>query len=375
MASIRLENITKRFGPVTALSDVSLDVQDGEFFAILGPPGAGKTTTLRTIVGLETPDEGDVYLDNERVNDVWPGDRDLSIVFQNLALYPDKTVFGNLAFPLRRRKMSKAEITKRVEETAKTLHIEHLLQRRPAKLSGGERQRVALGRAIVRDPKAYLFDEPISALDALLRLEMRSELKRLQRDLGRTLVYVTHDQVEAMSMANRIAVLLEGEIQQIDSPEDVYHRPANRFVATVVGSPPMNFIPVQASWRDGSLHSEHPLFSVRTSAADLALDVPDGASCWLGIRPEDVSIEVEGSEGVPTTVYVTEPLGGETVVDLDLHDRLIKALAPPTLSLAENQPVRARFDLQRLHLFDDAGTAVLSAGGEDRFELRAESPA
>ncbi len=210
MASIRLENVTKRFGSVTALNDVSLDIADGEFFAVLGPPGAGKTTTLRTIVGLESPDEGDVYLDDDKVTDVWPGDRDIAIMFQNLALYPDKSVFDNLAFPLKQRKVPKDEIRERVAQAAATLHIEHLLKRKPAKLSGGERQRVALGRAIVRDPRAYLFDEPISALDALLRLEMRTELKRLQRDLGRTLVYVTHDQVEAMSMADRIAVLREG---------------------------------------------------------------------------------------------------------------------------------------------------------------------
>jgi len=184
MASLRLEGVTKRFGQVTALNNVSLEIEDGEFFAVLGPPGAGKTTLLRTIVGLEKPDEGDVYADGERITDVYPGDRDIAIVFQNLALYPDKTVFGNLAFPLRQSKVPRKEIRKRVSRTAETLHIEHLLDRKPAKLSGGERQRVALGRALVRDPQAYLFDEPLSALDALLRLEMRAELKHLQRDLG-----------------------------------------------------------------------------------------------------------------------------------------------------------------------------------------------
>ena len=266
MATIRLDNITKRFGPITALNGVSFDVKDGEFFTILGPPGAGKTTTLRTIVGLEAPEEGDVFLDDERVTDAWPGDRDISIVFQNLALYPDKTVFNNLAFPLKQRKVAKDEIKRRVGETAGVLHIEHLLKRKPAKLSGGERQRVALGRAIVRDPKAYLFDEPISALDALLRLEMRTELKRLQRDLGRTLVYVTHDQVEAMSMADRILVLREGVVQQIDTPERIYHSPANRFVATVIGSPPMNFMPATVKLENGSLKAVHGEFAFRTKA-------------------------------------------------------------------------------------------------------------
>ena len=231
MASVRVDGVTKRFGNVTALDDLSLEIADGEFFTVLGPPGAGKTTLLRTIVGLERPDEGDVYVDGERITDVYPGDRDIAIMFQNLALYADKSVYDNLAFPLRQRRLPRDKIRQRVNETAATLHIEHLLKRKPGKLSGGERQRVALGRTMVREPRVMLLDEPLSALDALLRLEMRAELKRLQRELGRTLVYVTHDQVEAMSMSDRIAVLREGVLQQVDVPENIYNRPANRFVA------------------------------------------------------------------------------------------------------------------------------------------------
>ncbi len=368
MATIRLENITKRFGPVTALDGVSFQVADGEFFAILGPPGAGKTTTLRTIIGLERPEEGDVYMDDERVTDAWPGDRDMSIVFQNLALYPDKTVYNNLAFPLKQRKTGKDEIKRRVEQTAKVLHIEHLLKRKPAKLSGGERQRVALGRAIVRDPKAYLFDEPISALDALLRLEMRTELKRLQRELGRTLVYVTHDQVEAMSMADRILVLREGVVQQIDTPERVYHSPANRFVATVIGSPPMNFIPATVHLENGTLKAAHTEFEISTPALQTE-QLKEGDTCWIGIRPEDIRIDASGDEGMKATVYVTEPLGGETVVDLQLGERVLKVLAPPTLKLKQDQVVRARLDHTRVHLFTEAGDAVVSAAGEDVFTV------
>jgi multiple sugar transport system ATP-binding protein len=263
--------------------------------------------------------------------------------------------------------MPKDEIKRRVDDAARILHIERLLDRKPAKLSGGERQRVALGRAIVREPKAFLFDEPISALDALLRLEMRTELKRLQRDLGRTLVYVTHDQVEAMSMADRILVLREGLVQQIAPPEDIYHRPANRFVATVVGSPPMNFIPVTAARANGALHLRHPSFEV--TGGGESVELPDGAACWLGIRPEDVHIEAEGDAGVAATVYVTEPLGGETVVDLQLDDRVVKALAPPTLVLKQDQPVRARLDPRRLHVFNEDGDALLSAAGADVFTV------
>jgi multiple sugar transport system ATP-binding protein len=375
MASLRLEGVTKRFGQVTALNDVSLEIEDGEFFAVLGPPGAGKTTLLRTIVGLEKPDEGDVYADGERITDVYPGDRDIAIVFQNLALYPDKSVFGNLAFPLRQAKVPRKEIRERVSRTAEILHIEHLLDRKPAKLSGGERQRVALGRALVRDPQAYLFDEPLSALDALLRLEMRAELKHLQRDLGRTLVYVTHDQVEAMSMPDRVAVLREGVIQQVDTPENIYHRPVNQFVATVFGSPPMNFIPCTIAPRNGSLSVRHSLFEVELTGEGLSMreSLTEGAPCLLGIRPEDIRVGTGGGEGFPATVYVTEPLGGETVVDLRLGDRVVKALAPPSIELVQDAAVRVSLDPLRLHVFKEDGDTVLSAAGASLFSVHTAS--
>jgi multiple sugar transport system ATP-binding protein len=375
VASLRLENVTKRFGNVTALKNVSLEIEDGEFFAVLGPPGAGKTTLLRTIVGLEKPDEGDVYADGERITHVYPGDRDIAIMFQNLALYPDKTVFGNLAFPLRQAKVQKAEIRVRVRQTAALLHIEHLLDRKPAKLSGGERQRVALGRALVRDPRAFLFDEPLSALDALLRLEMRAELKHLQRDVGRTLVYVTHDQVEAMSMPDRVAVLREGTVLQVDTPENIYHRPVNRFVATVVGSPPMNFIPCTVASRNGSLLLHHSLFEVEVDSSALALGqtLPEGAPCLLGVRPEDVRVDPGGGGGFPATVYISEPLGGETVVDLQVGDRIVKALAAPSVHHVPDARVQVSLDPSRLHVFMEEGTAVLSAAGESIFTFRPAS--
>ncbi len=362
MARIRLERVTKRFGPVTALNEVTLEIADGEFFAVLGPPGAGKTTLLRTIVGLEKPEEGHIFADEDEITNVFPGDRDIAIMFQNLALYPDKSVYNNLAFPLKQAKMPKAEIRRRVQETAEKLHIEPLLKRKPAKLSGGERQRVALGRALVRDPRALLLDEPLSALDALLRLEMRAELKRLQRDLGRTLVYVTHDQVEAMSMPDRVAVLREGVVQQVDTPEAIYHRPANRFVATVIGSPPMNFIPVGVEAVNGSLRLVHERFALKIPhAADMSRFgiQPSG---FLGVRPEDIAIVPRGV-GIPARVYATEPLGGETVVDVTLGDRVIKALAPPTVQPAIDEDVGVQLDVQRLHLFDADGNSAVSAAG------------
>ena len=370
MAGIRLDQITKRFGTVTALDGVSLDVEDGEFFAVLGPPGAGKTTMLRTIVGLETPDEGEVFAGGARITDVYPGDRNIAIMFQNLALYPDKSVRNNLAFPLKRAKVPKREIERRVSEVAAVLKIERLLDRKPAKLSGGERQRVALGRAMVRDPQALLLDEPLSALDALLRLEMRAELKRLQRELGRTVVYVTHDQVEAMSMADRVAVLRQGRLQQVAPPEDIYHRPANRFVAMVVGSPPMNFLHGVASWDDGRLQVRHPQFTIDVapgSSAPLEGRLADGAECLVGVRPEDVGV---GSDGIPSTVVTTEPLGGETVVDLEFGERITKALVDPTLKLTDGQATTVVLDPRRLHLFDADGETVLSAAGDDVFRIR-----
>ncbi len=300
------------------------------------------------------------------MTDLWPGDRDIAIVFQNLALYPDKSVFGNLAFPLKQRKLPKAEIQERVQRAAKVLKIERLLDRKPAKLSGGERQRVAIGRAIVRDPRAYLFDEPLSALDALLRLEMRSELKYLQRDLNRTLVYVTHDQVEAMSMADRIAVLRDGAVQQVASPEDVYHRPANRFVATTIGSPPMNFLPAIARRQNGSVLVEHASFTVRAAGDRLASRTVRRASWACGPRTCTWAATMPR---IPANVFVTEPLGGETVVDLHLGDRVVKALAPPTERFSADEAVRIAFDPQRLHVFDAQGETLASAAGDKLFEL------
>ena len=376
MTSIRLDKVTKRFGPVTALNGVDLEVKDGEFFTVLGPPGAGKTTLLRTIVGLEKPEEGDVYAGSERITDVFPGDRDIAIMFQNLALYPDKTVYKNLSFPLKQAKTPKDEIDQRVKKVAAVLRIEPLLARKPAKLSGGERQRVALGRALIRDPKALLLDEPLSALDALLRLEMRAELKRLQRDVGRTVVYVTHDQVEAMSMSDRIAILREGVVQQVAPPEDIYHRPANKFVATVVGSPPMNFLPGVARWDAQGLAVHVDGIVVRlpegaAATAGVRAKLTEGSACSIGVRPEDIRITAAGagSGTIQAAVYATEPLGGETVVVVTVGGRIVKALVAPTTKLSIHDAVGLGLDERRLHLMNDAGDTLVSAAGEALFTL------
>jgi ABC-type sugar transport system ATPase subunit len=374
MARLQLEGVTKRFGVIEAVNALNLDIADGEFFCVLGPPGAGKTTTLRLIVGLEQPDEGQVLIDGEPVNEVHPGERDIAMVFQNLALYPDKTVFNNIAYPLREQKIPRDEIKARVEKVAKTLRIDMLLDRKPGKLSGGERQRVALGRAIVRRPRAYLMDEPLANLDALLRMEMRVELRRLQAELGQTLVYVTHDQVEAMSMADRIAVLDHGVLQQCDEPDIIYDLPANRFVATIVGSPPTNFLPAGVITETDRLVISHPSFTLQAEGDAHPLrtgltrngGLPD--KVVVGVRPEDVRVSPQptGTHVVPANISVIENLGMELVVDLQLGTDWIKAIVPPTQKLDEGAPAWLQFEPTRIHFFDaDSGSRLYTTPEEE----------
>ena len=372
MSRIQIAGVTKRFGDITALDGIELDIVDGEFFCVLGPPGAGKTTLLRTIVGLERPEAGRVLIGGTDVTDLVPGDRNVSIVFQNLALYPDKTVYDNLAFPLRqgRKKVASSEIDRRVRETAVLLQIEPLLKRRPGNLSGGERQRVAIGRCLVRAPLVYLLDEPLSALDALLRLEMRAELKYLQRDLGRTLVYVTHDQVEAMSMADRICVLDRGRIQQVGLPDEVYNRPVNAFVATTVGMPPMNLLPVHVEAANGSVHLRSSAFSLGApidSRVELIAS-QSGEEVHIGVRPEDVRVGVDApAAALRCRVIAVEPLGGEVIVDLDLNGRIVKAMTPPDVHIEPDELIPVEFDLSRIHVFGTDGRSVYAADGTSVF--------
>ncbi|MFC7097054.1 ABC transporter ATP-binding protein [Halobaculum marinum] len=316
--SLRLDGVTKEFteddgGTVVAVDDVSLDVYDGEFIVLVGPSGCGKTTTLRTVAGLEQPTRGSIIIDGEDVSGQEPRERDVAMVFQNYALYPHKTVRDNIAFPLQIRKFPSDEIDERVNDTASMLGIGDLLDRRPSDLSGGQQQRVALGRAIVRDPELFLFDEPLSNLDAKLRIQMRTELNRLHRRVGKTSLYVTHDQAEAMTLSDRVVVMNDGEIQQVAPPEEVYAEPANRFVAGFIGEPPMNFFDVTVEERDGTRVAVGDSFEVALPET-LTLPPDAGTEFELGVRPEDfedASLEPDPdpSRTMEVHVGVVEPMG------------------------------------------------------------------
>jgi multiple sugar transport system ATP-binding protein len=316
VAEVILDGVYKRFGNVTAVKDFNLHIKDEEFMVFVGPSGCGKTTTLRMIAGLEEISEGTLKIGDRVVNDVPPKDRDIAMVFQNYALYPHMNVYQNMSFGLRLRKTPKAEIDQRVKEAAKILQIEHLLDRRPRELSGGQRQRVALGRAIVREPKVFLMDEPLSNLDAKLRVEMRASISKLHRRLGVTTVYVTHDQVEAMTMGTRIVVMRDGLIQQVDTPINLYEKPVNRFVGGFMGSPAMNFL--VGTVREGRIVGTN--FDIKPDA-ELAqkLQRYSGKKVYMGIRPENLGLRgntdiPEGQNVIKATVEVVEPLGAETIL-------------------------------------------------------------
>ena len=379
MASIRLENLTKLFGKTKAIDNLNLDVHDGEFFCILGPPGAGKTTLLRLVVGLEQPNAGNVYIDGEIVNNLHPSKRDIAMIFQNLALYPDKTVFENIAFPLRQQKVAEEDIKKRVMDVTQHLKIDWMLNRIPSKLSGGERQRVAIGRAIVRQPKVYLMDEPLSNLDALLRLEMRVGLKEIQTNLKETFVYVTHDQVEALSMGDRIAVLSHGVLQQVDDPETIYRLPNNMFVATILGSPPMNFLRCSLRVENHHLRAHHGAFVVETDDKEILTGLEplqDRVEIVLGIRPEDVRIHLDEpqEDAISAEVYVTEPLGSETIVDVKLGEDVIKVLAEPDFPGNPGQKIWAKLSSPRIHFFDAQSHQCLFHASDESALQISQSP-
>lgn len=321
MASISLSNIDKTWGTTKVIEDLNLDIEDKEFLVLLGPSGCGKTTTMRMIAGLDTPTEGDVVIDGKRVNDAHPRDRDIAMVFQNYGLYPQKTVYGNIAFPLMMKKVEKDELHVRVIRAAKRVELDHLLDRKPSQLSGGQRQRVALARAIVREPSLFLMDEPLSNLDAKLRVSMRALLKNLHHEFQRTTVYVTHDQIEAMTLADRVAVLYEGKIQQLDTPKRIYNNPRNLFVASFIGSPSMNFI-------EGNI--KHGVFKSKNCEVPGLADVSN-SMVTLGVRAEDIQIVPATEAHLTGEVYSIEMTGESTLVTLGVDGNLVVAVPTKTL--------------------------------------------
>lgn len=351
MSNLKVQNLSKSFGRVQALQDMSFDVKEGEFMVLLGPTAAGKTTTLRCVAGMEKLDSGIVMMDDKVVNDLSPAERDVAFVFQTYALYPRKTAYENMAFPLEARKMAQDAMDARIHEIAELLQITELLHRRPAAMSGGQQQRVALGRAMVREPRMFLMDEPLTNLDFKLRVEMRAELKRLQRELDTTFFYVTNDQVEAMSMADRIAVLNEGVLQQIDTPEQIYDHPTNLFVAQFVGNPRINTL--NCRYEDGTLKTEDELFKVQLQGWQK--EALDGKYHHLifGARSEDIRIHHAAREGtIAGQIYVLEPLGDRTYVDVEVGDHTLKVRADADFEAETGDTIHLEFDIDRIHVFD-----------------------
>ncbi len=356
MAKIQLENIFKNFGTVQAVRGVSLSIGDGEFFTLLGPSGCGKTTILRMIAGLERADKGNIYIGETLANELEPKDRDVGVVFQSYALYPHMTVYENLAFPLEARKWPKKRIEKKIQDAARLLQIEEFLSRKPKQLSGGQQQRVALGRAIVRDARAFLMDEPLSNLDAKLRIQMRGELKRLQKDLGITAIYVTHDQEEAMTMSDRIAILNKGVLQQVSKPMDAYLNPANLWIAGFIGSPTMNFFDGHAKPDRGQTFLVvDELGSMRVPVAKEQINQPlkDGYPLILGVRPEHLMI---ANQTLPLSfrgsVYVIEPVGEYTIVEVLIGKKRSIMKISGEISRNMGEEIQLTFDPAKIYLFD-----------------------
>jgi len=363
VARVLLKDLNKKFDDTHAVKDVNLEIRDREFVVLVGPSGCGKTTTLRMVAGLEDISSGEIRIDEKVVNDLPPMDRDIAMVFQNYALYPHMSVYDNMAFGLKMRKFGRDEIEKRVRQAADILGIQPLLERRPRQLSGGQRQRVALGRAIVRHPRVFLFDEPLSNLDAKLRVQMRVELKRLHHRLETTAIYVTHDQVEAMTLGDRVVVMKDGVVQQVGEPLQLYGRPANRFVASFIGSPAMNFAEVTVTNSGESLWAEAPGLRIRIppSKAD-ALRRHSGQKVVLGVRPEALRL-ANGADGADyafdSTVEVVEPLGNEILLDVRAGSHPLVARLDPATRVKVHESVRLALDPERLHFFDAKTEAAI----------------
>lgn len=363
MASVTYDHVWKRFGDFTALNDLNISVADKEFLVLVGPSGCGKTTALRCLAGLEEVSDGRVLIGEKIVNDVAPKDRDIAMVFQSYALYPHMTVFDNMAFGLKLRKVPKDQIKKRVEESAAMLGIEQLLKRKPRELSGGQRQRVAVGRAIVREPKVFLFDEPLSNLDAKLRVQTRAQISKLHQQLQTTFIYVTHDQTEAMTMATRIAVMSKGILQQLDTPQTLYDKPNNLFVAGFIGSPAMNFFPARIRKGDGNLYVDINEAQLKIPDNRVATYARfDGKEVIFGIRPEDIHNPEYAPGGihtelVPAKVDVTELMGNEIFLYMVAGKHNFVARVDPRTKFAIGDQVQVAFNMDNFHIFDPSTDA------------------
>jgi multiple sugar transport system ATP-binding protein len=366
MADVALRKVVKRYDDVEAVRGIDLDIADHEFIVLVGPSGCGKSTTLRMIAGLEDISDGDIMIGGDIVNDEPPKDRDIAMVFQNYALYPHMTVAENMSFGLRLKHYPKAEIKARVTEAARLLDITDLIDRKPKQLSGGQRQRVAMGRAIVRNPKVFLFDEPLSNLDAKLRVQMRIEIKKVHQKVRTTTVYVTHDQVEAMTLADRVVVMNKGRIEQIGTPNELYHKPATRFVAGFIGSPAMNFIPCRLEDVGGTLQirlTDRIAFPLPPARAARYNSLPRTDKLLLGLRPEHLTesrAHLEpGVETFDTVLDVTEPMGMETLVYFGLDGTPVCGRVNPNAGAKDGAPMRLAMDLNNMHLLNEATGAVL----------------
>jgi multiple sugar transport system ATP-binding protein len=367
MARVVFENVTKKFGDTLAVNNFSLEIPDREFLVLVGPSGCGKSTILRMLSGLEELTEGNIYIGEKLVNNIPPKDRNIAMVFQSYALYPHMSVYDNMAFGLSLRKVPKQDIARRVQEAARILGIEDLLKRKPRQLSGGQRQRVALGRAIVREPAAFLLDEPLSNLDAKLRVQTRSELSKLHQRLGTTFIYVTHDQVEAMTMASRIAVVDKGVLQQVGTPQELYNKPDNVFVAGFIGSPAMNFFEVTVAGEGDTLYLDSTGFHLPVPEPQAAsLKSHSGKKLTLGIRPEDIHAKeylpagISASAVVSAKIDVTEMMGNELFVYLVKDEQRFLARVDPRLEARPGQDIELVFNMANLHAFStDDGKAIV----------------
>ncbi|MCS7053855.1 MAG: sn-glycerol-3-phosphate ABC transporter ATP-binding protein UgpC [Ignavibacterium sp.] len=359
MAEVILKKVSKIYDDGTkAVDNVNIEIKDKEFVVLVGPSGCGKTTTLRMIAGLEEISEGEILIDGKIINSLPPKDRDIAMVFQNYALYPHMTVYENIAFGLKLRKLPKEEIERRVNDAARILGLENYLNRKPKALSGGQRQRVAVGRAIVRNPKVFLFDEPLSNLDAKLRVQMRTEISKLHKDLGATMVYVTHDQVEAMTMGDKIVVMKDGTVQQIDTPLNLYNKPVNKFVASFIGSPPMNFIKGKLIAEQGELYFESyqkRLKFIVPNKFNNFLISESNQDIWLGIRPENIQLNQQSDEdeiiSIKTVPDLIEPLGNQTLVYFTFENQNVVADLDGFVKVQKDKTEEFKINISKLHFF------------------------